>query len=289
MPPKKRSYPLKVEYEKQLGVRIGERDAVTGRVLTLQCLFCQSFGREEVAASEDGATIDCTTAEAAEAARAPTTASLRKRGRTANAKSWTVFRSDNMRDHMKEQHPRKWAEYEELLNKCAPRTGGALASEEERERLKLFFRATHIPAYFSSHALKPISVQVSSRVVRFIHASLMEHTGVGNVDGAMAENIECSNLNETFKGFGKFSAVHVGPSNLSNAGTDSEETGYTITVFQSAATRICSGIVGSGSLLFTMCGSCEAFKGTVRQSLKAGVRESTASIIQSPFNLCAQS
>jgi hypothetical protein len=48
---------------------------------------------------------------------------------------------------MKEQHPRKWAEYEELLNKYAPRAGGALASEEEQERLKLFFRATHIPAY----------------------------------------------------------------------------------------------------------------------------------------------
>jgi hypothetical protein len=107
-----------------------------------------------------------------------------------------------MRGYMKEQHPRKWAEYEELLNKCAPRTGGALASEEQQERLKSFFRATYIPAYFSSHALKPISVQGSSRVVRFIHGSLMEDMGVENVDAAVAENIECSNLNETFKGFG---------------------------------------------------------------------------------------
>jgi hypothetical protein len=128
------------------------------------------------------------------------------------------------------QYPRKWAEYEGLLNKCAPRTGGALASEEEQERLKSFFRATHIPAYFPSHALKYISVQVRSRVFRFIHGSLMEDTGVENVEAAAAENIECSNLNETVRGFGKFSAVHVGSGNLSNAGTGSEETEYTITV-----------------------------------------------------------
>jgi hypothetical protein len=132
MPPKKRSYPFKVVYEKQLGVKIGERRAVTGRVLTLPCLFCQRVGREEVAASEDGATIDCTAAEAAEAARAPTTASRRKRGRTANAKSWTVFRTDNNSGHLKEQHPRQLAEYEELLSKCAPRTDGALATDEEQ-------------------------------------------------------------------------------------------------------------------------------------------------------------
>jgi hypothetical protein len=39
---------------------------------------------------------------------------------------------------------------------------------------------------------------------------------------SMAESIECSNLNETVKGFGKFSAVHVGSLYLSNAGTDRE-------------------------------------------------------------------
>jgi hypothetical protein len=143
-----------------------------------------------VAVSEDVVSIDFTTAEAAEAARAPTTATWRKRGRTANAKSWTVFRTDNMRGHMQKQYPRKWAEYEGLLNNCAPRTGGALASEEEQERYKSFFRVTHIPAYFPFHALKSISVQVRSRVCRFIHGSLMEDTGVENVDAAVAENIE---------------------------------------------------------------------------------------------------
>jgi hypothetical protein len=51
------------------------------------------------------------------------------------------------------------------------------------ERLKSFFRATHIPAYLTSHALKPISVQVSSRVVRFIRGPLMGDTGIEYVDG----------------------------------------------------------------------------------------------------------
>lgn len=137
----KRVHPWRDEYVRELGVRIVDRDANTGDVLTVECCFCAAFGREErvldgakkeTERAADGNSND----DGGSSGRDPndTTASInnasnnnssngaepprkrKSRARTRSIAQWkTSFRTDNMRSHHLEQHPLKWGEYQQLL------------------------------------------------------------------------------------------------------------------------------------------------------------------------------
>jgi hypothetical protein len=98
MPPKKcsRSFPYHDKFTVEFGLRVTARNATTSVVEASACRFCERWGRD---ADEDQLQDG------------------RKRKRTTKTKHWTnVFRSDNVRKHMVEQHSKRWKEYQALRN-----------------------------------------------------------------------------------------------------------------------------------------------------------------------------
>lgn len=142
-PPRKkpnRVHPWRDEYVHDLGVRVVDRDASTGDVLTAECRFCAAFGREERVLIEDAKTLAAgrvndgssnddiassgqghhdTAVSADKSSNGSNNESCHKRksrARTRSIAQWkTSFRSDNMRSHHVEQHPLKWGAYQQLL------------------------------------------------------------------------------------------------------------------------------------------------------------------------------
>ena len=85
----KRLAPFKNEHALKFCVKICERDAATKAVVSVSCLFCIHFGREEKIGS--------------------------KRNRTTNVKYFNrPFHIDMYRWHLVSQHPGCWEEYSEL-------------------------------------------------------------------------------------------------------------------------------------------------------------------------------
>lgn len=112
---KRRAHPWRSEYPRDFGVRVIETDAETGEVLVAECCFCAVFGREEkvVRAVPSPPQQQGDHEETAAQTDAPP---KKTRARTRNVATWKQpFRSDNMRSHHIEQHPRKWTEYCTLL------------------------------------------------------------------------------------------------------------------------------------------------------------------------------
>jgi len=94
------------------------KNEMSGAVEAVVCRFCECWGREN---TED---------EVADG---------RKRKRTTNNKHWKdTFRSDNIRKHMNEQHPKKFKDYQELRKQAS----------STPEILKRFFEQTTVEAYF---------------------------------------------------------------------------------------------------------------------------------------------
>lgn len=93
MPAKKRSTPFQKSHALQFGVRVVQRKSTSssgteiGTVLSAECLFCVFFGRE----AKVGA----------------------KRARTKNTKYFKApFRADIYRQHLTNQHPERWQQYQ---------------------------------------------------------------------------------------------------------------------------------------------------------------------------------
>lgn len=127
MPPKKkkRLYPFQENYAEDFGVRVTCRNEDTGVVEACVCRFCECWGREVEDEDDEGV------------------GPARKRKKTTNSQHFkTSFRCDNMRKHMKEQHPKKWKEYEEL-KKSLGRTP---------ELLQKFFEQSTIDAFFEKRS-----------------------------------------------------------------------------------------------------------------------------------------
>lgn len=77
------------ENDVKFGVMVASRILHTGVVNGLRCRFCIAFGREERVGSKRKTT-------------------------QASGQAWTVpFRYDNIENHVRTQHPLKWAEYED--------------------------------------------------------------------------------------------------------------------------------------------------------------------------------
>lgn len=109
---KRRAHPWRSEYPRDFGVRVIETDAETGEVLVAECCFCAVFGREEKVVRAEHPSTQQQQSDDAQADAPP----KKTRARTRNVATWKQpFRSDNMRSHHMEQHPRKWAEYCALL------------------------------------------------------------------------------------------------------------------------------------------------------------------------------
>lgn len=103
----KRVHPWRREYARDFGTCVVQRDAASGAVLVVECRFCAAFGREE-RSSGDG--------EFDHDQRVESGRERKARARSRSVATWKrSFRSDNMRSHHAEQHPRKWREYRELL------------------------------------------------------------------------------------------------------------------------------------------------------------------------------
>jgi len=79
------------EWTLKFGLEVCTRDLSTSEVLSVVCLFCCQFGREEDDTEQ------------------------RKQKRTTNPKFFNKpWRSDNFTTHLRQQHPVKWSEYSGL-------------------------------------------------------------------------------------------------------------------------------------------------------------------------------
>jgi hypothetical protein len=90
-------FPYNEKLTIEFGLRVTGRNDKTGVVESAVCRFCECWGREftDSVGDEDGST--------------------RRRKVTTNYKHWTrSFRSDNIRIHLKDQHPIKFKEYKLL-------------------------------------------------------------------------------------------------------------------------------------------------------------------------------
>jgi hypothetical protein len=132
MPPKNcsRSFPYQDKVTVEFGLRVTARNATTSVVEAAACRFCECLGRDaDKNQIRDG----------------------RKRKRTTNTKHWTnVFRSDNVRKHMVEQHSTRWKEYQALRNK----------RDSTEEDLKLFFQQSTVDAFFEKRSTVTIRKRV---------------------------------------------------------------------------------------------------------------------------------
>ena len=118
MPPKKRSYPWQEKLAREFGLRVTLREAHGGAVDGAVCRFCECFGRN----FHDGE---------------------RKRKRTTRSKHWNgVFRSDNIRVQMVEQHPIKFAEYTALTKQSGTTSAN----------LREFFEQATVDAFFEKRS-----------------------------------------------------------------------------------------------------------------------------------------
>lgn len=89
MPSSARSSSYVKENDIKFGISVASRVMHTGVVNGLRCRFCVAFGREAKVGSK------------------------RKASSPGSGQSWTVpFRYDNIENHVRTQHPLKWAEYE---------------------------------------------------------------------------------------------------------------------------------------------------------------------------------
>ncbi|CAI5710255.1 unnamed protein product [Hyaloperonospora brassicae] len=83
------------DHQVNYGLSIASRDAATSEVVSVNCLFCIHFGREDT---------DTSTAQ-----------EERKRRRTENIKSFTKpFRTDNYVHHFSRQHKARWDQFKIL-------------------------------------------------------------------------------------------------------------------------------------------------------------------------------
>ena len=107
MPPKKKSkkdLPFRNSHAMQYGLKVTARCPTSGIVSSVCCRFCIVFGREEKAGC--------------------------KRKATERTKYFDHFRTDNYVQHLIQQHPEKWKEYQ------------SLQSAEEKEQL---FQSVAVP------------------------------------------------------------------------------------------------------------------------------------------------
>jgi hypothetical protein len=141
MPPKmmsKKSLKFQAKHEEKFGLKITARDPESGLVSSCVCRFCIVFGREEKVGA--------------------------KRKATSRAKYFDCFRTDNYLQHLQQQHPLKWAAYEELL------------SSAERD---VFFKAVQVPfvnnleAHFERDG--PLYFTVNESIVKDIIGGLLFH------------------------------------------------------------------------------------------------------------------
>ena len=89
MSPKSKVKDFQNSWLLKYGIKVSARDAQTGSVVAVKCLFCERFGRHPTADDDS-----------------------RKRKRSSNIQYFKKpWRSDNIVKHMKEQHSQKYEEY----------------------------------------------------------------------------------------------------------------------------------------------------------------------------------
>lgn len=175
----KRVHPWRNEYVREFGTRVVERDASTGDVLLVECRFCAAFGREARDGGGDNASgatppnsngeqrgqptasaADSKTSSSSSSSSSSATRGAKKsRARTRSIATWKKsFRTDNMRSHHLEQHPRKWQEYQQLLALVKKEQalhgfanssdGGQVGSESVEGRGEMFVYSQRLDAFF---------------------------------------------------------------------------------------------------------------------------------------------
>ena len=138
----------------EFGLRVTGRNDKTGVVESAVCRFCECWGREEsctnlpVAGDDEGG--------------------LKKRKLTTNYKHFNgVFRSDNIRLHLKEQHPAKFKEYNLLRSSSSGTT---------EEIMTAFFAQPTIDAFFEKRSTivgRRRIVTIDKNIVEVIVAELL--------------------------------------------------------------------------------------------------------------------
>jgi hypothetical protein len=101
---------LLAPYEVDLALRPTSHNS-RGTISSAVCQFCEIFGRECDDADEAENSLPLSTSNDG-GARAP-----KRRRKTRKLKQWDKFRPDNIKKHLLDQHPKKWAAYLKLLTK----------------------------------------------------------------------------------------------------------------------------------------------------------------------------
>ena len=130
MPPnKKHSFPYQDQFDIKFGLQVTARNEHSGLVEACVCRFCECWGRESDNDGDDEV--------------GDNTSSGRKRKQTCNNKHWKhSFRSDNIRKHMLEQHPKKFKEYQVQQAKV----------DSTPELMKKFFEQLTVDAFFKKRS-----------------------------------------------------------------------------------------------------------------------------------------
>jgi hypothetical protein len=137
MPPKRRDK-FRKEHSSKLGLEVTSLHSNSGVVAACACRFCLVYGREEKFGE--------------------------KRNKTERYKYFENFRTDHYLQHLRQQHPIKWSEYEKL------------ESDEEREQ---FFKDVDVPfthrfeAYFEREGV--LRFLISKTIVEEIVGELLFH------------------------------------------------------------------------------------------------------------------
>lgn len=169
---KGRSFPYNEKFAFEFGLRVSGRNEKTGIVESAVCRFCECWGREEntdsLAGNEDGS----------------------KKRKLTGYKHWTrSFRSDNIRIHLKEQHPTKFKEYETLRS----------STQCTKEEMNAFFAQPTLDAYYEKRSTvvgRKRIVTIDKNIVEVIVSELL----LGGNDSNEDENPEDEEINTSTAG-----------------------------------------------------------------------------------------
>jgi hypothetical protein len=172
----RRSFPYNEKFSLEFGLRVSGRNDRTGVVDSAVCRFCECFGREEQSADSIAADNE--------------DAGGRKRKLTTH-KHWIhSFRSDNIRKHLREQHPIKFKEYETLVHSPGTQT--------TTQEINAFFSQSTLDAYYEKRSTivgRKRVVTIDKNIVEVIVSELLLGGTDDSTDAGNEEDEEINNNN----------------------------------------------------------------------------------------------
>lgn len=246
---RKRSFEWKDAYAQELGVSVNDVDMLSGKVLTINCKFCQTFGRSGRSTAENTAAVGA-------APTADASSHTRGRSTTSNIKWWREpFRKDNIKKHMVNQHPEDWERYCLLLRK-SQRLHGLLNFQEASSTL-----LKEIDCFFKQKRMLFSRNYPVGSVTSYIHKDIVERIIMKLlVDPIATETAKKNKIKSLFIKERDYIRSIRQTGQLSNSASCADESPlercefdrYVLVFNNMKQTRFCQRLLGSG-LSFSQC------------------------------------